>query len=81
LALNDKTKTLYHETLKALKDSIEKPEKEAKTTKVMAKTIEIPKRFKGTLRQSITNLYEKPEFKEPEPKKPYSFSRKKKKSE
>jgi hypothetical protein len=29
----------------------------------MAKTIEIPKGFKGTIRQSITNLYEKPEFK------------------
>jgi DNA-binding transcriptional ArsR family regulator len=95
-ALNGKARTLYYEILKALKDSIEKPEKEAKTTKVMgieipkefkkttkvmAKTIEIPKEFKGTVKQSITNLYEKPELKEtekPEPKKPYSFSRKRK---
>jgi DNA-binding HxlR family transcriptional regulator len=83
-ALNDKTKTLYHETLKALQESIKKPESEAEIRKVMAKTIEIPKGFKGTIRQSITNLYEKPEFKktkQPEPKKPYSFSRKKKESE
>jgi predicted transcriptional regulator len=75
LALNDKTKTLYHETLKVLKESIEKPEKEAKTTKTMVKTIEIPEGFKGTIRQKITNLYEKPEFKEgeqPKSKKKYS---------
>jgi len=75
LALNDKTKTLYHETLKVLKESIEKPEKEAKTTKTMVKTIEIPKGFKGTIRQKITNLYEKPELKEaeqPKSKKKYS---------
>ena len=81
LALNDKTKTLYHETLKALKESIERPEPEAETQKIITKTIEIPKGFKGTIRQSITNLYEKPRLKEtekPEPKKPYSFSRKRK---
>jgi len=84
LALDDKTRTLYYETLKALKESIEKPEPEAETHKVIVKTIEIPKGFKGTIKQSITDMYEKPELKEtekPEPKKPYSFSRKKKESE
>jgi DNA-binding transcriptional ArsR family regulator len=78
-ALNEKTRRLYYEFLNALGESIEKPEPEAETEKVMVKTIEIPNGFKGTVKQSITNLYEKPELKESKPKKLYSFSRKKRK--
>jgi DNA-binding transcriptional ArsR family regulator len=74
--LNEKTNIPLQESLKALKESIEKPEKEAKTTKTMVKIIEIPEGFKkGTIRQKITNLYEKPELKEaeqPKSKKKYS---------
>lgn len=78
VALNEKTKTLYYQFLKTLKESIEKPEPEAETTKIMAKTIEIPKGFKGTIKQKITNMYEKPELKETETEqlKPYSMKRK-----
>jgi len=65
--LNEKTSIPLQESLKALKESIEKPEKEAETTKVMVKTIEIPEGFKeGTIKQKVTNLYEKPELKEAE---------------
>jgi DNA-binding transcriptional ArsR family regulator len=69
--LNEKTSIPLQESLKALKESIEKPEKEAETTKAMVKTIEIPEGFKKrTIRQKITNLYEKPEFEETTQPKP-----------
>lgn len=80
--LNGKTSIPIQETLKALKESIEKPEKEAKTIKQFGKTIKIPNGSKGTVTQSITNLYEKPELKEaekPETRKRWSFRNKRRK--
>lgn len=76
--LNEKTRQLLEETLKALKESIKKPSEEDKTTKVATKIIKIPEKFRGTIKQSLTNIYEKPEFDkmEDKPSKPYAFKRK-----
>jgi len=81
---NEKTNILLQKVLDALKESIENLEPEAKTTKVISKTIEIPNGFVGEIGQNITNFYEKPEFKEKRPQKVskrYSFQNKRKKSE
>jgi len=64
IALNQKTATITQNYLNIIKESIEKPEKEAETLKVLSKTVELRKGFKSIV--PISDFHGKTEFKKAE---------------
>jgi DNA-binding HxlR family transcriptional regulator len=64
-ALNQKTEIITQDYLNTLKESIDKPESEALTTKSFRKTFKLPKipeGSEGIVKVPISNLYEKAEI-------------------
>jgi len=65
-ALREDTWRMFCQFLNSLKETIDKPEKEAKSTMVFTRQIEIPKGFKGTIGIPILKPHERVEFRKSE---------------